>query len=527
MPERPISLVHDGNWSALVSTCFPSDTQEAVGDDLVTLLSTHGEVLQQLYEQYDARAEETSATRMSAYFPTAEAPTHKPLSEIPHVTRAIVTALYAQQRMAAYVTQVDEDAAALQSYLERGDTDHGEQLYNWLLYDRVGDDLDQQLASTLANTTNELAGYDDETAGVKDLGLANSGLSTRNAINCLDDFSGRTFPFIRATCEATDNATRVLDIGTGTGVLAAIAAINEPETVVGIEINPITAILARRVIYDLEQTNLIPEDTVSILWGDALRFGTEEYQSYVQSFDTVISENLSTGMFYEPQTQVLQHVREADLVADEATTVPHALASGIELVSLDDGYTPASPAETLLRVQDRGGTVQQVATRTVPYDYIDFTGDTPTNIMATVREEATATTTIDAIAIHSVIKLGETDYVKRNQNTFLNHDLLLHLSDSLDVYTGDDIITGLAYSYGNAVDSGIFEVYHRNAGGDPDARFAIPIDVHEQNKTSFRSTHGFTEDQDLRLGNLMMDERIRCRRATDGEQDIWRQMYNS
>lgn len=331
---------------------------------------------------------------------------------------------------------------------------------------------------------------------------------------------------------------KVIEVGAGTGVLSVSASVAGADTVIGIELNPVTCLLSDIIVRDLYQNGLIDRrESVNIVWSDALKFGEVEYTQYSDfKFDTIISENIYTGMFYELQMQMISRIMENDLVevqreiingythrTTSANLVPEAMASAAELVDLGE-YEPSVASEVLIDVEDKGYGVNKKLTRSYPYDILSYNVEEPSNIMVQIRYDIIESGKIDAINIYSVVKLSDGDYIVRNENEFLNNDHLVHLNKPVKVEEGDEVIATIAYNEADSVTDGIFEIRcvdgYNNIPDNYDCRMNITSRKHQINKLNYKRRNNIK--QNLELGKLGDKEQLRCSSYYHNYKHTWR-----
>ena len=169
----------------------------------------------------------------------------------------------------------------------------------------------------------------------KNLGI-DSGLQSIDALRCLED-EARTKTFIETINNKVQAGDAVLEAGAGTGVLA-IAAARKGATVEAVEINPVTAVFARRVVERCERNGLVPPGTVRIRLGDAMKYqprGADGKVDENKKFDAYISENIYTGQFYELQIQINNALlKYVDTGQDKV--IPLSMVNGCELSYVSD-----------------------------------------------------------------------------------------------------------------------------------------------------------------------------------------------
>ncbi len=118
----------------------------------------------------------------------------------------------------------------------------------------------------------------------------------------------------------------VLDIGTGSGVLALIAARCGAKKVYAIEYDPFVAAIAQKNI-DLNKFNSV----IEILHGDARTLSLSGLH-----FDVVIAEMLTTGLVEEHQVEAMNNLQEQGVVDENTIFLPSKQSMSMELVSYNN-----------------------------------------------------------------------------------------------------------------------------------------------------------------------------------------------
>lgn len=145
------------------------------------------------------------------------------------------------------------------------------------------------------------------------------GLSLMDSYRCLVDVH-RTTQIMRGIAEtvkslraAGKDEIYAIDAGTGTGVFAVYLASLGVQKVFALELNEITAERAGKFIeiYGLSSK-------IEIVVGDATQMDIQELRA--RPADLLISENLSGGLFAEPQFQIINHLSK--FLNPEAPIVP-------------------------------------------------------------------------------------------------------------------------------------------------------------------------------------------------------------
>lgn len=165
-----------------------------------------------------------------------------------------------------------------------------------------------------------------------EIGKEEWGMATEDAIRCLFDVN-RTAAFIKGIDQTIMDMSgrleplEVIEAGGGTGILAIAAALSGIERgknihVTILEINPETAQETQNFIEHLGLNN-----NIDVVIADATTYVP------TKKIDIIISECLSTGVFNEPQVQIMQHLRK--FITKDGKLVPqgvslqHALANAI------------------------------------------------------------------------------------------------------------------------------------------------------------------------------------------------------
>lgn len=545
MKDTMLNMLINKRYEEIVDQLFKKkgNRKMPIKDELVDVLEKRGDEIVDMYENFNNRQSNESLLDMKKHFPELSDYREDPI-EInefePQLTKIVCTSMYMREKMPEYYEQLERKIDALRDYLETSDSEEGRQIFMDLVRGRrMSDERSRDwLLEATEQMDEELTDYEEEAEAYEDRDVSRFGLTTNDAVKCLNDYEGRTFPFVRSIIKNVNEGDKILEAGAGTGVLSISSAIAGAESVIGIELNPITVVLTDIIIEDMYVKGLLPRrESVNIVWSDALNFGVVEYDQYSDhTFDALISENIYTGMFYELQMQMISRVMENGLVRSDreiingfthrttsANVIPEAMSSAAELVDLGE-YKSDLASEVLIDIEANGYGVKKQLCDPQPYDTLEYSVEEPSNIMAKMRCQMKSSGSVDAINIYSIVRLSDGDYIMRNENEFLNNDHIIHLNKSIDVEEGDEILLTIAYNEADSIKDGIFEVRKIGKDGhiseEPDTRLNIDQRQHEINKLRYKDRNSIKQDLELnKIGDM---EKLRCSSYYHGYEHTWR-----
>lgn len=254
------------------------------------------------------------------------------------------------------------------------------------------------------------------------------GLSTADAERCLTDVV-RTEKFrqaLKETIKAGDTVIEanvnsgdtVVEAGAGTGILAMMAAVMGARKVYAVEINPQT-VKACRAFLEYCGFN---QDIVEVIETDATTCDLPE------QVDVILSENMYTGLFVEPQVQIINNLRR--FLKPGGKIVPEKFSSYLELVeapNLDQSTT----------VRNEAGIPLKSATTRAQFDVVNFVCDENLERQGMVIIRATSDTVVEAMNVSSVIDLSAHSRIDSNTCDFLGQDELVRLAAPVRLKAGE------------------------------------------------------------------------------------------
>ena len=143
---------------------------------------------------------------------------------------------------------------------------------------------------------------------------------------CLKDVP-RTLAFRQAVERVVTPGDRVLDVGSGTGIMAFFAAAAGASEVVAVEIEPT---LAAAIEASAARNGLA--DRVRVVSSDAAE------ASLPPEVDVVVAELIDTALLDELQVPVLNTLRAKGVISDRTRIVPCRYRTVLQLVQADNTY---------------------------------------------------------------------------------------------------------------------------------------------------------------------------------------------
>lgn len=142
---------------------------------------------------------------------------------------------------------------------------------------------------------------------------------------CLVD-GQRTRAFERAISRAVRKGDLVLDVGTGSGILALFAARAGAGRVVAIEIDPYLVELARE---NIARNHF--DHVIEVVEADATSYQLDPHLK----FDLVIMELLTTGMIDEHQVEAINNLHRQRVLKETTRFIPERQDTFVQLTSTD------------------------------------------------------------------------------------------------------------------------------------------------------------------------------------------------
>jgi predicted RNA methylase len=246
---------------------------------------------------------------------------------------------------------------------------------------------------------------------------------------CLFDVE-RTRMWKEAIEDVVEEGDVVIDAGSGTGILGVFAAMAGASKVYCIELHPRFVTL----IEHLAARNGL-QDVIEVIHGDASKV------QIPQTADVLICELLCTGQFFEPQVQVVNHLRQ--FLKDDAAIVPRRIRSYVRLMDAQEilyGVRVDVDSRSMLLDDD-----EPVSSR-ARYDDIDLTGPCELSADATVQVTARKDQLADAILVEGEAELAPGFWTTPTK--FLYNPEVIFLAEPLELVRDAVYDVRIAYPYG-------------------------------------------------------------------------------
>ena len=258
--------------------------------------------------------------------------------------------------------------------------------------------------------------------------IANGPLNLTYHYEMISDQS-RVAPFEEAIRRIA-KGKRVLESGTGTGILSLLAAKHGATAVYSTELDLNVAAFARSNFErnGLSNMHLIQKSTTSLTLEDLDN----------QKVDLVIAENLSTWQVTEPEVQVMNHITHA-LANPHAIRLPSIMKNMVELVGTNFNFYDLVELRTHY-FEFTGIPKATSFSNSELFSKFDFREICPEQISKSIPIEATRDGTINALRLTSPLVIYEDIEFQASDSLMppvivpLPHDISVRAGDRLEVH---------------------------------------------------------------------------------------------
>ena len=245
---------------------------------------------------------------------------------------------------------------------------------------------------------------------------------------CLHDVQ-RTRMWKEAIEDVVQPGDVVIDAGSGTGIMGVFAALAGASKVYCIELHPRFVTLIEHLAV---RNNL--QDVIEVIHADASKVEVP------QQADVLICELLCTGQFFEPQVQVVNHLRQ--FLKPGAAMIPRRVRSYLRLMDAQEllyGVRIDVDSRSVLMDDD-----EPVSNR-VLYDELDFSRPEKLAVDTTVTVTARKSRLADAVLIEGEAELAPDRWTTPTR--FLYNPEVIFLRESLELERGKPYEVRVAYPY--------------------------------------------------------------------------------
>lgn len=235
----------------------------------------------------------------------------------------------------------------------------------------------------------------------------------------------------------------VLDVGTGSGIMAILAARAGAKKVIAIEKDPVIAEIARR---NFERNGL--QDKIQLIVGDALEV------KELPRVDILVGELLSTWGIVEPQVPVFKHL--LSIIGNQAKTIPGRIVNQVQGVNArfgDEDDLVIVPT-TYFEFSD-SEKADSLTSRVTAFELI-FSKDMDLERAVFVTLHATKSGTLNALRLSSITETVEGVTFGATNDTM--PDMIVPLPKEIQVTKGDLVRLKISFTHGGGWESFSVEV---------------------------------------------------------------------
>jgi len=244
---------------------------------------------------------------------------------------------------------------------------------------------------------------------------------------------------------------RVLDLGTGSGILALLAARAGAKEVTAVEFDPFIADVARNNIKHNGYA-----DKIKVISADARTVAF----SVGEKFDVIAMEMLSTGLVDEFQIQAINNLCEQGLITSETILVPSSEENYFTLAEFDfSNYGFEIKMVRHLWSHDHNDdSVKYVSDKKI-LNFIDFSKRIDENFSAELSFVVTKDSKLNSVCLSTKTFINKDKSVFLESTHSLNPLVVIPLPDR-EVHIGDDVRIGVSYKFGGGYQN--FKVNYLN-----------------------------------------------------------------
>lgn len=282
------------------------------------------------------------------------------------------------------------------------------------------------------------------------------GLETVDAIHCVLD-KNRTIAFLEAIGKSIRSGDVVVEAGLGTGIMAIMAAALGA-MVYGIEINKDTLALSRRLSRMFIREGLFEERCLELVEGDATIWNPPE------QIDLLISENIYSGMFYEMQIPIINHLRP--FLSTYGRVIPHGMCSYVILAHAEkpiekrhgELFSPSLAEKRIYQWEE--------LSKPVLYDTINFDQHNDLDCSIDLILPVMRSGMVNSLLIYSPVTVAPNIILDRKDMIFLGEDIFIVIDPPLHVEIQSNVRLRMRYKKGSKPEDGSYLVERQTMSHD-------------------------------------------------------------
>lgn len=225
------------------------------------------------------------------------------------------------------------------------------------------------------------------------------------AYECLADYE-RTENFYNAINGLVKNESRVIELGTGTGILALFAAKAGAKKVDAFEISIPMAEIARKNVAD----NSL-QDIITIKTKDVTTMDIDEGR-----YDIFIAEMISVGLIEEQLVPAFNNVLRQGLLKDTAIAIPRVQDTFVELINSDFNHFGVKMNTIQIEQTWQNSKLQQTLSRPKLISHVDFN--------EAIKSGNEIESTVDRVVEFEVVKTGTVNAIRLTSDSILSDKIV-------------------------------------------------------------------------------------------------------
>lgn len=277
--------------------------------------------------------------------------------------------------------------------------------------------------------------------------INNIGLDVLDSVHCVYD-KHRTDFFLNCINKVVQKNDVVIEAGSGTGILSIMSSVRGAN-VYSIELNKKIIYLAKAIISFFAENKFISKNSINLIQANAIRYKPS------QKADIIISENIYTGMFYEKQVQIMNHLSK--FLRRGGVTIPSGLVMGAILVHANFPHQ-TEKNELFNIVEYKGKLSIQELSESITYNNLNFSKKNKLQINKKIKLKIIKNGNINGILLWSTVILPDGKTIDRFDTTFLNSDILFPLIIAKEVKKSDIVKLHIKYIFGSKPKQAIFKI---------------------------------------------------------------------